>query len=213
MTKLEKYATMLVAAVGALTGGMATYTDYSDAEFKRPIDMRQATVASFLAQIESAVKRGDRKEAVRVRLQYERFEESWRNSQRLSSLTAPIEHLVSLQLAPGQTAQIRGILHDASAYLSSGFFKPATLGNAYLATGDYQSASRYYKLAALSEPSAPNLLALRALALQGEARDVEQEAARDELTKEAEQLVQQAQSGGVDADRINALAAELGKDG
>ena len=79
MTKLEKYLTMSVAAVGALTGGMATYTDYTGAEFKKPIDLRQATVASFLAQIDSASKRRDHREALRVRLEYERFEESWRN--------------------------------------------------------------------------------------------------------------------------------------
>ena len=212
MTKLEKYLTMSVAAVGALTGGMATYTDYTGAEFKKPIDLRQATVASFLAQIDSASKRRDHREALRVRLEYERFEESWRNSQRLSSLIAPIENLISLRVAPGQASQIRNILHNASTDLSSGFLTPGTLGSVYLATGDYQNASKYYKLAALSEPNDPNIHALRALALQGEAKGTEPETAREELNQEAKQLVQKAESGGVDADRIKALAAQLAKE-
>jgi len=214
MNKVEKYATMVVAVVGAVTGGMATYTDFSGSEFKKPIDLRQATVASFVAQIESATKRGDRKEALRVRLDYERFEESWRRSQKLSSLTAQVENLISLDLAPAQLSQISDILQDAGTSMAVDYFKPETLGSAYLATGDYQSASKYYRLAELRSPDNPKVYALRALALQGEAQSSEVgQIVKAALEQEAKELVLKAESKGVDPERIQILSNELSKEG
>jgi hypothetical protein len=43
MNNIEKYGTMLVATIGAIAGGLATYNDYNEAEFKKPIDLRAAT--------------------------------------------------------------------------------------------------------------------------------------------------------------------------
>jgi hypothetical protein len=40
MNRLEKYGTMLVAVVGAATGGWAVYNDYSESEFKGSIEFR-----------------------------------------------------------------------------------------------------------------------------------------------------------------------------
>ncbi len=73
MTKIEKYGTMLVAFIGAVTGGWAVYTDYDKSEFLKPINLREATVNSFQSQIKSASDRKDDDEVLRVRLKYEKY--------------------------------------------------------------------------------------------------------------------------------------------
>jgi hypothetical protein len=40
MNNIEKYGTMFVAVIGALTGGWAVYTDYDKSEFIKPISLR-----------------------------------------------------------------------------------------------------------------------------------------------------------------------------
>ncbi len=75
---------MGIALIGAATDIVATVNDYNDSEFKKPIDLRVATVVSYNSHIDSAAKRGDKDEALRVRLEYE---ENWRNNRKLVSLT------------------------------------------------------------------------------------------------------------------------------
>ena len=169
MTKIEKYGTMLVAFIGAVTGGWAVYTDYDKSEFLKPINLREATVNSFQSQIKSASDRKDNDEVLRVRLEYEKYEESWRDSQQLAALTTPISKLVSLEVTPEDIEQLSVYLESSNAYLTSGLTDPETVASAYLVTGDYANATKYFEVAALKQPDDPNLLALRSIAWAGKA--------------------------------------------
>ncbi len=57
-------------------------------------------------------------------------------------------------------------------YASSENIESVTLGSAYLATGDDQSADRFFEVIAIEKPKNPNIYALRSLALQGRKKGV-----------------------------------------
>jgi len=208
MNNIEKYGTMLIATIGAISGGFAIYNDYTASEFRKPIDLRVATVVSYNSHIESASKRGDKDEALRVRIEYEKYEEAWRNNQKLASLTDAVTNLVSLELRPEDSARIVEIL-QTDTYVASDNVEPVTIGSAYLATGDYKNAIKYFKFAAIKEPKNPNIYALRSLALQGKAQTVSAGLERDNLIKEAQFFSTEASNKGVDENLMQSISSEL----
>jgi len=209
MNKKLNLITILLAAFGAITGGISTYINYTHSEFKKPIDLRAATSSSFIAQIESATKRGDGNEVLRVRLELERYEETWRNNLKLASLTSAVTNLVSLKLKPENNAQIIEILKYADAYVATGSVEPVILGSAYLATGDYKSAVKYLEVAAIKNPKDANIYALRSLALQGKAQMIDFGSERDKLLMQSKLYSIEASIQGIEADLIKTLSTEL----
>lgn len=209
MNNIEKYGTMLVALIGAATGGWAVYNDFSDTEFKKPITLREAKVNSYKSQIASAKDRGDQDEVLRVRLDYEKYEETWRNRQTLSSIIEPINNLVNVVVSPKETRQLNELLNNQEFYFSVANLEPKSVGSAYLATGDFVKAGQYYEVASNLDPTNANVYALRALALQGEAQTVSALDTRQELLNKAMELTETAKAKGVDPERIEALTNEL----
>jgi len=209
MNNLEKYGTMLVAVIGAATGVWAVYNDFSDSEFKKPITLREAKVNSYKSQIASAKERGDKKEVLRVSLDYEKYEESWRNRQTLSALTEQITNLVSLKVSPEQNERLLHLLKNKEQLFPVDSVEPEVFGSAYLATGDFARASQYYKVAADLRPSNANVYALRSLALQGEAKNESVEKVKLELIEKADEYAQTAKAKGVDSKKFELLSNEL----
>lgn len=209
MNNLEKYGTMVVALIGAVTGVWAAYNDFSDSEFKKPITLREANVNSFKSQIASAEARGDKKEVLRVSLEYERYEEFWRHQQAISSITEKITNLVSLSVTPEQKRQLKEILTHNEELAAVGSFRPEALGSAYLATKDFSKANHYFEIAASLEPANANIYALRSLALQGAAQSEASAEARLVLMQQATDLAETAKAKGVSPQRLEALSSEL----
>ena len=200
---------MLVAVIGAASGVWAVYNDFSDSEFKKPIALREAKVKSYKSQIASVKERGDKKEALRVSLDYEKYEESWRNRQALSSITKPISNLVKAKLSPNEIKQLEELLQNQEFYFAAGKTEPEAIGSAYLATGNFAKASQYYQVAADLDPSNANVYALRALALQGEAQTTLVEEVRQDLIQKAMGFAETATDRGVDPKKIELLSREL----
>lgn len=209
MNRIEKYGTMFVAFIGAASGVWAVYNDFSDSEFKRPITLRDAKVKSFKSQISSAKERKDKKEVLRVSLDYEKYEESWRNRQTLSSITKPISNLVNVKASPDEIKQLEELLQNQEFYFTVGKTEPESIGSAYLATGDFAKASQYYQVAADLDPSNGNVYALRALALQGEAQAASVEEVRQDLIQKSMGFAEIATAKGVDPKKIELLSREL----
>jgi tetratricopeptide (TPR) repeat protein len=205
MNNIEKYGTMLVA----VTGGWAVYNDFSDSEFKKQITLREAKVKSYKSQIASAKGRDDKDEVLRVTLDYEKYEESWRNRQTLSSITEPINNLVNVKVSQNEIIKLEELLKDQEFYFSVGKLEPETVGSAYLATGNFVKVDQYYQAAADLDPTNANVYALRSLALQGEALTESAEAVRKELIRKAMELARTAEAKGVDPKKIEALTSEL----
>lgn len=209
MDNFVKYSTLAVALFGAFTGGFAAYSNYAASEFKKPIDLRTATSNSYNTQIDSAFKRGDEEEVLRVSLDLERYEEAWRNNLKLVSLTSPVTNLVSLNLKPENTAQIVEILKYSDTYVATGSVEPLTIGSAYLATGDYNNADKFFKIAAIKNPKDVSLYALRVLALQGKAKLTAPGSEKDAFLKALEALTTEASIKGVDKLQLQTLSTEL----
>lgn len=209
MNKAEKYVTMFLASVGAATGVWAKYHDYSESEFTKPITLREAKVDSFKSQIASARDRGDTSEALRVTLEYERYEESWRKGQTITSVTERINNLESLNVTPEEKSRLQEILGDTDGGILSLEIEPEIFGSAHLAVGNFSKANKYYQVASIQRPSNPSVLALRSLAVQGEAFDASTEENKKRLMAQAMELSNEAISRGVDRNRIEALLNQL----
>lgn len=209
MNKVEKYGTMVVAFIGAVSGAWAVYNDFSDSEFNKPITLREAKVNSFKSQISSAKERGDKDEVLRVSLDYEKYEESWRNRHTLSSITKPISNLENVKVSPDETKLLEELLQNQEFYFAVGKTEPESIGSAYLATGNFEKASQYYQVAADLDPSNANIDALRSLALQGEAQTASVEEVRKDLIRKAMVFAETATAKGVDPKKIERLSSEL----
>lgn len=209
MNTIEKYGTMFVALLGAATGGWAVYTDYDKSEFEKPIDLRDATVNSFQSQIKSAGDRKDDAEVLRVRLKYEEYEESWRDSQQLATLTTAVNNLVSFEITPKEKAQISEFLNSSELYLTTGLTDPQTVASAYLVTGDYPNATKFFEVAALDQPSDPNLLALRSIAWAGRAELLSEKSDQSLWQKKSEELAAEATKEGIDTSKLEQLSNQL----
>lgn len=114
MSKAEKIITMIVAIGGGLAGVWGAYTAYDSSKFKQPFDEREQMVNSFTSQIASAEKRNAPEEVVRIRLELEKYEESWRSVRLLANLVKPIEELTVAILSDGQTETVRQLLSGIS---------------------------------------------------------------------------------------------------
>jgi tetratricopeptide (TPR) repeat protein len=209
MNKFEKYGTMLVALVGAVTGGWSVYTDYDKSEFLKPIHLREATVKSFQSQIKSANQRKDDPEVLRVSLEYEKYEELWRNSQQLAALTAAISNLVSFEVTPEQSNRLDAILDSSDSYLAAGLTEPEAIASAYLVTGDFSNATKYFEVAALNPSSNPNLLALRSIAWAGKAELTTDPKEQDILLEKSFDLATEAVEKGIDSSKLELLSNQL----
>ncbi|MCG8434484.1 MAG: hypothetical protein MJA83_10670, partial [Gammaproteobacteria bacterium] len=152
MKFIKKYGTFSVALLGALTGLLALYNDYSNTEFNKPFAIRAATAESFRGQIQSAESRNDVDEVNRLKHAYENYEEGWRNTNVLESLTLGFNNLTTLIASPENLARVHGILNGPSAAHVRQHAEPQALGNAYLAVGEYDQAITQFKIAAANHP-------------------------------------------------------------
>jgi hypothetical protein len=80
---IAKALPIFIAVLGGITGFIGAYVSYDNTEFKQTFDKHISMANSFQSQIASAEKRKDHKEANRIRIAYEEFEEAWRKSQIL----------------------------------------------------------------------------------------------------------------------------------
>lgn len=168
MTRLEKIATWILSAIGAVAGLWGAYTVWDASKFRQPFDEREQMAASFRGQIESAEKRKDEPEVKRIRVRYEQFEEGWRAGRKVAQLVAPVEQLRTSELGDAEKTKLREIL-----FMSAGQPAPVveqrTLGAAYLAVGEYERAVSHLRSAAATKD--PNALALQSAAFSGLATD------------------------------------------
>jgi hypothetical protein len=162
MNAFEKYTTIVVAVIGAVAGIWGAYTAYDASKFKQPFDEHGQAVNSFRLQISSAEARKDSKEVIRVRLLYEKFEESWRDARRITGLVSSVESLASANLNNKDEAAVKALLASTSAE-NSPQLSPKTLGAAYFAVGDYENAVRHLKDAS-ARADDPQALALQSAA-------------------------------------------------
>lgn len=162
MNRIEKIVTMLVAVVGAISGLRGAYSAYQAAKLRHPLEEHEQVARSFHGQILSAEKRDDSKEVIRIRLDYERFEESWRRARRIALIVAPVEALAGTKLGTMQTEEPKSLITVSPDELNYGI-TDRTLGAAYLAIGDYKSAARRLTVAWTGRDD-PKALALRSAA-------------------------------------------------
>ncbi len=166
MKKTEKIITMVVAIGGGFAGLWGAYTAYDASKFKQPFDEREQMVKSFTSQISSAEKRKDNKEAVRVSLLYEKYEEKWRAARQVVRLIEPFENLVTYSLSLNESTNLRQLLVTSSDGESNPLIPTKTLGAAYLALGEYQRAVAQLNVAS-NKNNDPNTYALQAAAYGG----------------------------------------------
>lgn len=163
MSKAEKIITMLVAIGGGAAGLWGAYTAHDASKFKQPFDEREQMVNSFASQIASAEKRNAEEDVIRIRLDLEKYEESWRAVRQLTNLVKPIENLSATNLSQNQTDAVRQLLNALSAENIGSSVPPKTLGAAYLVAGNYGQAINQFNSASLAS-SESNLNALQAVA-------------------------------------------------
>ncbi len=166
MKKTEKYLTMALALIGAIAGLGGAYTAYDASKFKQPFDEHDQISKSYMAQISSAERRNDRKEVIRVRLLYEMYEEKWRAATRIAQIVSPLESLASVQLSTDQRLNLKELLRKVSEGPNQPTVSSKTLGAAYLAIHDFDSAATQLTLAT-SRRVDSNTLALKAAAFSG----------------------------------------------
>ena len=150
--------TVLAALVGACTGIRALY-------FKEPLDTHTEMAKSFEGEIASAAARRDLQKANRVRQDYEQFEENWRRSQAVAALVEPIKELRVTTLPAAEAEHLNELVSALPPTATSA--APETMGAAYLALNEYDSAISAFGMA----PRGPKTLLLEATALSGKARD------------------------------------------
>lgn len=161
MTKIEKVVTMALAIVGGIAGPWGAYTAYDASKFRQPFDEHDQLARSYVSQISSAESRKDAPEVRRVRLLYEAFEERWRAARQIVQAVASIESLSVSQLSTEQSQNLKELLAKASEGQNQPSLSSRTLGAAYFAVKDYESAAVQLS-AASSKNGDPKALALKA---------------------------------------------------
>jgi len=174
MTKIEKFVTMALAIVGGIAGPWGAYTAYDASKFRQPFDEHDQLARSYVSQISSAESRKDAPEVRRVRLLYESFEERWRAARQIVQAVASIESLSVSQLSTDQSQNLKELLAKASAGQSQPILSSRTLGAAYFAVKDYESAAVQLSEAS-SKSGDPNALALKAATYSALATNTEDE--------------------------------------
>jgi hypothetical protein len=165
MNRIEKYATIGLAVIGGIAGLWGAYTAHDAMKFQQPLDEHSKIVLSFHNQIASAEKHREESDIIRVRLEYEKYEENWRNGRRLSALVSPIESLAAHRVSDDERNEITQLLNSMGSAQASSLLDNRTLGAAYFAVGRYDEASVHF-LAASKERPDPSSLALQAASLK-----------------------------------------------
>jgi hypothetical protein len=166
MKKTEKWMTIIgvvAGAVGAMTGIWGAYTAYDASRFKQPFDEHAEISKSFVSQIDSAEKRSDEKEATRVRIQYELYEEKWRAAREIAQIVRPVENLASVRFNEEELLKLKGLVEKVAHGPSQPALSPETLGAAYFAMGDFKNAAAQFNHLG-QDSGKPNTSALKAAA-------------------------------------------------
>jgi tetratricopeptide (TPR) repeat protein len=153
MTKFEKIGTMFLAFIGASSGLWGAFTVHDSAQFKQPLDKHTVMAKSFTDQIHSVSKRNDKPETIRLRKEYEKFEENWRKEQMV---VAVIESSLSLppnEVPESQKQLVSSWLSEINIGLSLGLNDANMMADALFIAGDYQKAVDAYKTGLLQNPS------------------------------------------------------------
>lgn len=204
MNNKEKIA-VLVGFIAAMPGFWSAYNVYHASAFKHPFDEHSEIAKSYIAQITSAERRRDISEIARIRLSYERYEESWRAARQIARMVAPIENLAIVQLAPSEVDSLRSLLSQVSAGLNQPSLSPKTLGAAYLAIGDYRNAVAQLTVASKKRPD-QNTLALKSAAFSGLAYETVDPANRLRYEANAVATFNSAESVGLRSSDLSAFA-------
>jgi tetratricopeptide (TPR) repeat protein len=165
MSKIEKVITIVVSifgTFGGLAGLWGAYTAYDASKFKEPFVKHSELANSFKDQIGSAENRQDNEEVNRVRLEYEKFEESWRDTQYLAAIVAPIENLANIQLSDEELEKVEKLVASVKSEQPASEDTFRTLGSAYFALGRHEEAIKQYNMAATLDPEDPSIYALKA---------------------------------------------------
>jgi len=154
MTKTERNVTIFVALIGMFSGLTGAFISWDSAKFKQPLDKHSSDVASYKGQIESVEKRGDKEEAIRLRIEYEKFEENYRQEQSKLAVVNSYINLAPSKLPESQKNLIASWLKEAQLNPTvSSSFEPSDIGNAFFLTGDYAKAASIYSSIVEKEPS------------------------------------------------------------
>jgi hypothetical protein len=149
-----------------LTAGAALWADYTAHEamkLKQPLDEHTEMVKSYQGQIDSAKSRKDLPTVTRLRVEYENYEERWRDLQRVTAIVAPLSELRVARLSAGATTTLNALVGRLSSAPTVANSAPTTMGVAYLALENYDSAAREFS----DVYADPKALALKAAAFGG----------------------------------------------
>jgi hypothetical protein len=164
MNRIEKYSIIGMAVIGAMAGLWGAYTAYDASRFQQPLDEHSKIVLSFQNQIASAEKHREEPDVIRVRLDYEKYEESWRNGRRLSALVSPIENLAAHRVTEVERSEISQLLDSIGSTQAPLLLGNRTLGAAYFAVGSYDRASEHFLASSTERPDQSTVI-LRAASL------------------------------------------------
>ena len=209
-TLLQKIVHWIISVVGAGTAVFAVYINYSQTEFSQELSSREAMTQSFNSQIESLKERGHEEKAEQLQIEKEKFEENWRNSQRLSYLTREVSTLSKVRLDQQKVGAIEEILEsDRGWYLGSEQLK--VVGDAYFATELWDEASSHYKMALQARPKNEQVYALYGLSLLGQAEQEQDVDVKRRLQDQSDDWLMKAKNAGVvDREALEQLIRELG---
>ena len=153
MTKIERNVTITVALIGMISGLSGVFVSWDSAKFKQPMDQHASNVASYKSQIESVEKRGDTEEVERLRIEYEIFEENYRQVQIKLAVVNSYINLAPSELPELQRNKIVTWLEDTQITPSLGSsYLPSDIGNALFLVGDYEKAASIYSTIVEKEP-------------------------------------------------------------
>jgi hypothetical protein len=153
--------TALVGLLGGLAGFWGAYTAQKTLDLRHPIDQHEAMAKSFGGEISSAIARKDLQAVTRLRRSYEEYEEHWRTLQVVAAIVKPLEDLRVTKLSPAAAADLSKLVAQLAATDSSPR-APTTMGAAYLALNQYDSAA-----SELSNVTGAKPLMLKAAAFGG----------------------------------------------
>lgn len=148
MNKTEKVVTWVFTGIATVGSIFSLYIHYKDIAFKQPLDKHASISQSFKDQIDSIEKRGDKVEADKIRKEYEKFEESWRNTEIVSSLIKWLSTDDLTKIDDKTKQAIANSLQYIDDKYADAFINPRLLGNAWTAIGNYDKALKSYLKAA-----------------------------------------------------------------
>lgn len=178
---------IVLSIIGTGTGSFGAYTAYQSDLFNQPLDKHTQVALSFKDEISSAEKRGDIPKVETLRVNYEQYENSWRNEQLLESITASIISLDLRNISESKKSEISNALNKVTSSVSYTQSSPETLGAAYYALGNYREASEQLGIALATNPNDNNIRTLQAASLVSEAKFTNSNAAT--LRTQAAQLI------------------------